>query len=122
VVNSSGHEVYTRALAAGFEVPERMSGTLMGGGVLDMPETTGYLAGPDATGLLVQGSGVCLLLNIAVVPEARGHGLGRAMTARAIPDGFAAGADTAILISSAAGRALYESMGFHLTWMYPGHL
>src|SRR5262249_14967911 len=65
-VNASEHDVYTRALAAGFEVPEKMFGTLMSGGVLGMPETTGYLAGPDvqptATGLLVRGSGVCLLL------------------------------------------------------------
>ena len=34
-----------------------MFGTLMGGGVLDLPETTGHLAGPKdrptATGLLV---------------------------------------------------------------------
>ena len=117
-VDASAHDVYTEALAAGFEAPEQMFGTLMGGGVLDLPETTGYLAGPEdrptATGFLVRGTGVCQLLNIAVVPEARGHGLGRAMTARAMADGFAAGADTAMLISSAAGQAMYESMGFRL--------
>jgi len=122
VVDASDQGIYTQALAAGFEAPEQMFGTLMGGGVLDMPETTGYLAGPGdrptATGLLVHGTDVCLLLNIAVVPGARGHGRGRAMTARAMADGFAAGADTAILISSAAGQAMYESMGFRLveTW------
>lgn len=121
-VGAAEHEVYTEALAAGFEVPVEMFGTLMAGGVLDMPETIGYLGGPAdrpaAVGAVVSASGVCLLLNIAVVPEARGRGLGRAMTARAMADGFASGAGTAILISSAAGRKLYESMGFRLaeTW------
>jgi ribosomal protein S18 acetylase RimI-like enzyme len=56
--------------------------------------------------------------NLAVVPRARGYGLGRAMTERVMEDGFAAGAETAYLHSSAAGRPLYESMGFRLvqTW------
>lgn len=118
VVGASGHDLYTDTMAAGFEAPRQIFGSLMGGGVLDMPEATGYLGGPadrpTSTGFLVLGAGVCLVLNIAVVPEARGHGLGRAMTARAMADGFAAGAGTAILTSSAVGRPLYESMGFRL--------
>ncbi|GAA4250438.1 hypothetical protein GCM10022255_039070 [Dactylosporangium darangshiense] len=120
--DAAEHDVYTRTVAAGFEAPAELFGTLMGADLLAMPKATAYLAGPPdrptGTGLLVRGSGVCVLFNIAVVPGARGHGLGRALTARAMSDGFAGGADTAVLISSPAGRALYESMGFRLveTW------
>lgn len=73
---------------------------------------------PVATGLGVLGDAVIGVYNIAVVPAARGGGLGRAMTARVLADGFAAGADVAYLNPSAAGRPLYESMGFRVvaTW------
>jgi ribosomal protein S18 acetylase RimI-like enzyme len=58
------------------------------------------------------------VFNIAVTPQARSRGLGRAMTARVMADGFAAGADTAYLHPSEAARPLYESMGFRVvqTW------
>ena len=63
-------------------------------------------------------SGVVGVFNIAVVPSARGRGLGRALTETVLRDGIAAGADAAYLHTSAMGRPLYESMGFTLveTW------
>ncbi|GAB3934187.1 GNAT family N-acetyltransferase [Micromonospora vulcania] len=121
-VCSAGSALYTDVLTAGFEVPEGAFGALMGGGVLDTPGFTGYLAEEDgrsvATGLGTEGDGAIGVFNIAVVPSARSRGLGRAMTARVMADGFAAGARTAYLHASAAGRPLYESMGFRLveTW------
>lgn len=58
------------------------------------------------------------VFNIAVVPSARGRGLGRALTEAALRDGVAAGADAAYLHASPMGRPLYEAMGFSLveTW------
>lgn len=111
-------DTYTEVLEKAFELPGGTFGTLMGGDVLDAPEHTGYLSGHDATGLGVRGNGMIGVFNIAVVPEARGQGLGRAMTSRVLADGFTAGASTAYLHTSEAGRPLYESMGFRLleTW------
>ncbi|MFI5934046.1 GNAT family N-acetyltransferase [Actinoplanes sp. NPDC051494] len=117
-VGAARSDAYTAALAAGFGVPDGVFGSLMGGGVLDAPGFTGYLAGepggPVATGLGVTGHGMVGVFNITVDPSRRGHGLGRAMTARVLADGFAAGCTTAYLQTSEDGRALYESMGFRL--------
>ncbi|TQS46150.1 GNAT family N-acetyltransferase [Cryptosporangium phraense] len=109
---------YTTALAHGFGVPSAAFGDLMGGDVLDTPGITGYLASasgrPVATGLGIRSGEMIGVFNVAVVPEARRRGLGRAMTARILSDGFAAGATTAYLQPSADGWTLYESMGFRV--------
>lgn len=112
VVGATGHEVYTATLTAAFGVPEGAFGALMGGDVLDAPGFSGYLVPGTATGFGVQGEGVVGVFNIGVVPERRGEGLGRAVTVRSMADGFAAGAGIAYLHASAAGRPLYESIGF----------
>ncbi|ASW55662.1 GNAT family N-acetyltransferase [Plantactinospora sp. KBS50] len=109
---------YTEILAQGFETPAGVFGSLMGGRVLDADPMTGYLAEtsgqPTGTGFGVLGPGVLGVFNIAVVPSARGRGLGRAITETVLRDGFAAGAEAAYLLPSAVGRGLYESMGFRL--------
>jgi GNAT superfamily N-acetyltransferase len=115
-VSAADAAAYTGALAAGFEAPAEVFAAVMGAGALDAPGFTGYLAEVDgqpvATGCGVRGDGVIGVFNITVVPSARRRGLGRAMTARVMADGFAAGAHTAYLNPSRAGRPLYESMGF----------
>ncbi|MGC4813279.1 GNAT family N-acetyltransferase [Micromonospora sp. DT228] len=121
-VRAAEADLYTDTLTRGFEAPEGTFGSLMGGGVLDADSITGYLAEesgrPVGTGLAMSTSGVVGVFNIAVVPSARGRGLGREITEAVLRDGIAAGADAAYLQSSAMGRALYESMGFGLveTW------
>ncbi|MEU8087086.1 GNAT family N-acetyltransferase [Micromonospora sp. NPDC049101] len=121
-VRAAEADLYTDTLTRGFEAPEGIFGSLMGGGVLDADSITGYLAEesgrPVGTGLGMSTSGVVGVFNIAVVPSARGRGLGRTITEAVLRDGIAAGADAAYLQSSAMGRALYESMGFGLveTW------
>jgi ribosomal protein S18 acetylase RimI-like enzyme len=117
-VSAADSEAYTRGLAAGFGVPAAAFGSLMGGGVLDAPEFTGYLAAvggqPLATGFGARTDGAVGVFNISVAPSARRRGLGRAMTARVLRDGFAAGAATAYLQPTAAAQALYQSMGFRV--------
>ncbi|MGI5522393.1 GNAT family N-acetyltransferase [Micromonospora sp. CA-259024] len=121
-VSAAEHDLYTETLTESFEAPEGVFGSLMGGGVLDAAPFTGYLAEesgrPTGTGLGMRTSGVVGVFNIAVVPSARGRGLGRVLTETVLRDGIAAGADAAYLQSSAMGRPLYESMGFALveTW------
>jgi ribosomal protein S18 acetylase RimI-like enzyme len=116
-VGSATSEAYAAALAEGFGSPPDDFGSLMWGGVLDAPGFTGYLIAasgqPDATGLGIDSpGGVVGVYNIAVVPRVRRQGMGRALTARVLADGFAAGADLAYLQASTDGRPLYESMGF----------
>ncbi|WP_436758574.1 GNAT family N-acetyltransferase [Streptosporangium sp. V21-05] len=117
-VGAAESDLYTEALTRGFEAPEGIFGSLMGGGVLDADPVTGYLAEesgrPIGTGLGIRTPGVVGVFNIAVVPAARGRGLGRAITEAVLLDGVATGADAAYLHTSAMGRPLYESMGFRL--------
>ncbi|MEU4680328.1 GNAT family N-acetyltransferase [Micromonospora sp. NPDC023737] len=117
-VGAAESELYTEILTQGFEAPEGTFGELMGGGVLDADPITGYLAEesgrPAGTGLGIVTNGMVGVFNIAVVPSARGRGLGRSITETVLLDGIAAGADAAYLQASAMGRPLYESMGFRL--------
>ncbi|WP_433124888.1 GNAT family N-acetyltransferase [Micromonospora sp. CA-240977] len=110
--------LYTDTLTRGFEAPDGAFGSLMGGGVLDADPVAGYLAEesgrPVGTGLGLLTSGVVGVFNIAVLPAARGRGVGRAITEAVLRDGIAAGAEAAYLQSSAMGRPLYEAMGFRL--------
>lgn len=56
------------------------------------------------------------LKSIAVHPDARGQGLGKAVTARLSRDLFAQGCDVVSLgmyATNTAGRALYDALGFH---------
>ncbi|MCG5452166.1 GNAT family N-acetyltransferase [Micromonospora hortensis] len=121
-VGAAENDLYTDALTRSFEVPEGLFGSLMGGAVLDADPITGYLAEesgrPVGTGLGMRTAGVIGVFNIAVVPSARGRGLGRVITETVLRDGIAAGADAAYLHTSVMGRPLYESMGFTLveTW------
>ncbi|MFI5928544.1 GNAT family N-acetyltransferase [Micromonospora sp. NPDC051543] len=115
-VGAADSDRYTDVLTRGFEVPDGLFGSLMGGAVLDAERIDGYLYEEDGqalgTGMGMRHRGVVGVFNIAVVPDARGRGLGRAITEKVVRDAIAAGADAAYLQSSALGRPLYESMGF----------
>lgn len=61
---------------------------------------------------------------VGVRPEFRNRGFGRAVTARAIGDGAAGGAGTAVLQATPAGLPVYTGMGFtkagdYLLWDFP---
>ncbi|WP_422768793.1 GNAT family N-acetyltransferase [Plantactinospora sp. WMMC1484] len=121
-VGAAESDLYTEALARGFEVPADAFGSLFGGGLLDTEPLTGYLTGesgrPTGTGLGIRTRSAVGVFNIAVVPAARRRGLGRTITEAVLRDGVAAGADAVYLHASAMGRPLYESMGLrHVeTW------
>ncbi|MEU8181241.1 GNAT family N-acetyltransferase [Micromonospora sp. NPDC049044] len=117
-VRAAESDRYTETLTRSFEAPDGAFGALVGGGVLDADQVSGYLAEesgrPVGTGLGLRTAGVLGVFNIAVVPSARGRGLGRAITEAVLRDGVAAGTEAAYLQSSEMGRPLYETMGFRL--------
>ncbi|QWS34958.1 GNAT family N-acetyltransferase [Curtobacterium aetherium] len=107
---------YTGAVADGFGMAAAAFGTVFGGDLLDDPLVTGYLV--RSAGRVV-GSGLGVVAgdavgvhNIAVVPDRRGRGFGRAVSERVVRDGFAGGATAAFLVSSTEGLPLYRSLGF----------
>jgi ribosomal protein S18 acetylase RimI-like enzyme len=86
-------------------------------------DTTILLAGPGPDGLAVlrfreaiwADALECYLAELYVVPERRGHGLGRALMEAAIETARAEGAthmDLGTGEDDTAARALYESLGF----------
>jgi ribosomal protein S18 acetylase RimI-like enzyme len=91
--------------------------------LLDTAHTAVLLAGDGPDGLAVLrfrpaiwSSGLeCYLAELYVVPERRGHGLGRALMETALDEARRRGADTMDLgtdESDVAARRLYESLGF----------
>jgi GNAT superfamily N-acetyltransferase len=67
---------------------------------------------PVACGSLLLAEGVAGLYNIGVLPDRQGAGVGTAMTAALMGEARAAGAETGILWSSAAGLQCYRRLGF----------
>jgi ribosomal-protein-alanine acetyltransferase len=68
-----------------------------------------------AFGVMMLGPGEAQLLNLSVVPDARRHGLGRALLERFVADARRAGAEQMFLEVRASNRpaiGLYEAAGF----------
>jgi ribosomal protein S18 acetylase RimI-like enzyme len=123
-VSGAQARVYVSTLTAGFESPIGLFGDVFTGPMLDTEGLTAYLVEVDgqpvATGLSVLTGGQVGLFNIATRPTHRGLGYGRAVTERAMRDGFAAGASAAFLTTTVSGLSLYESVGFSTVenWTY----
>jgi GNAT superfamily N-acetyltransferase len=69
-----------------------------------------------AVGFTIDGS--TGIFSVATPEEHRGRGYGAAITARAVSDGFAAGADLAGLQSSPMGESVYRRLGFRVVETY----
>ena len=67
---------------------------------------------PVATATLVLAGGIAGIHDVSTVPEARGRGIGTAMTAAALQAAHAQGFEIAFLQPSPMGRPLYERLGF----------
>ena len=102
--------------AAGFEIPADFLAAIY---LLEVAELEGiqyYLARSDgcdvstAVGFTVEET--VGIFNVATPPEHRGHGYGAAITAQAVRDGFAGGAELGWLQSSAMGESVYRRLGF----------
>jgi len=67
---------------------------------------------PVAAAGLFAAAGVAGIYNVATVPEARGRGIGRAITSAALAEAVVRGEDTAVLGSSEMGFPVYSRLGF----------
>jgi GNAT superfamily N-acetyltransferase len=67
---------------------------------------------PVGAAALFEGAGVAGIYNVCTVPEARGRGIGGAVTAAAIDAAVAHGLRTAVLGASEMGYPVYRRLGF----------
>lgn len=67
---------------------------------------------PVGTSLGVLGEGTVGIFNVATLPDARGRGVGRAVTLAAMRDAAEHGAGMAVLQSSPISHSVYERLGF----------
>lgn len=122
VRDEAGLAVATSVAAAGFEAPPEMLAALFTPEVAAAPGLSIYVARaegrPVSTATAWLGDGGVGIFNVATPPEHRGRGYGRAVTARAVEDGFASGAELAWLQSSAMGEPVYRKMGFRQVETY----
>jgi ribosomal protein S18 acetylase RimI-like enzyme len=122
VRDEDGLSVAATTAAAGFEVPIEPMAALFTLSVAEMPAVSIYVAHADrrpvSTATAWSGAGGVGIFNVATPPEYRGRGYGRAITAKAITDGFSAGADLAWLQSSLLGERVYRAMGFRQVETY----
>jgi ribosomal protein S18 acetylase RimI-like enzyme len=73
---------------------------------------------PAGIAMTVVSHGVAGIYWVGCTEEARGHGLGRAVTAAAVNAGLDMGAETASLQASPMGEGLYRKMGFETVFDY----
>jgi ribosomal protein S18 acetylase RimI-like enzyme len=114
--------VAAEVAAAGFEAPPGIVADLFGPDIAASPGYSFYLAEVDgmpvSTATAWHGVDGVGIFNVATPPAHRGRGYGRAVTARAVEDGFEAGADLAWLQASPLGEPLYHAMGFRSVATY----
>ena len=83
-------------------------------------ETTcylGFVSGqPVTTAVLHKRGSVPGIYAVATIPRARRQGFGRAITERAVVDGFEAGCRVSFLQATEMGRPIYEAVGYR--WVF----
>lgn len=73
----------------------------------------GFLgAKPVGTSLMLPDSGVAGIFGVATLPEARGLGIGKAMTRWAMLEGKKSGFQAATLVATPMGEPVYQKLGF----------
>jgi ribosomal protein S18 acetylase RimI-like enzyme len=109
-------DLHLDLVVEGFEAPAEVFAAFRGGRLLRSDCVRAYVVEADgrpvATALSMTIGDHVGVFDVATAPAYRGRGYGRALTARAVADGFEAGARTALLQSSEAGLSVYERLGF----------
>lgn len=122
VRDAAGLAVAATLAAEGFEVPRKHLVALFTPDVAATPGLSIYVARasgrPVSTATVWIGDGSVGIFNVATPPEHRGRGYGRAVTTKAVAEGFSSGADLAWLQASPLGEPVYRAMGFRLVETY----
>jgi len=117
-VMSDESALYRTTMAAGYEGPEEIFSVLAGRSLMEHVSMRAYVTEaegvPVATSFGVQVDDLVGVFNIAVPPQHRRRGYGRATTAAVLSDAYKNGARTAFLHASPMGVPLYQAMGFRL--------
>jgi hypothetical protein len=115
--------LHAQVAAASFEVPLEVFLQLTTPEVLATPGVRCYLGEanglPVTTGLGVKLGSSVAIFNVATPQEHRRRGYGAAVTARAVADGLAAGAQWSWLQASTDGYPVYERLGFRTIESWP---
>lgn len=109
-----GH-VFLRSLMEGFSIEPSPAG-VPPEVRFSLPDLTRYLGlvdgVPVATAAVYTHCRVAGIYAVSTVPKARRRGYGRAVTERAVLDGFSSGCTVSFLQSTVMGRPMYEGMGY----------
>jgi ribosomal protein S18 acetylase RimI-like enzyme len=111
-------EKWTHAFTIGYEIPVSVGNFLFDslvhlGFELPWRHYLGWLAGePVACSSLLLSAGVAGIFAVATVPEARGSGLGTALTLAPLRDARDMGYRIGVLGSSEKGLGVYQRIGF----------
>ena len=126
VRDAATYRTYCDTLAAGFDAPAEFADAwfrLVDLGFGDELPLRMFLARtvpdgrPVATCMAVLAGDTVGLYSIGTLADARGRGIGRAMTLTAMRTGYDAGCRTALLEATDAGYPLYISLGFRTITM-----
>jgi len=118
VVSEESLRTWTNIFIKGYELPavwESMSFELWLKFGLDFPMRNylGYLNGkPVSTSTVFYGGGAAGIYDVSTLPEARGKGLGAALTLQPLLDARAMGYRIGVLQSSDMGFNVYKKLGF----------
>jgi len=112
-------DTFGRTFVEAFELPDRAGQAwvdathAVGVGTTPWELYVGRLDGrPVATTMLFCGAGVATVLAIGTVPEARGRGIGAAITLAGLADAREAGYRYGVLFATDLGAPVYRRLGF----------
>ena len=120
VKNVSQLATWSHICAAGFGMPADAEaiwlswfGSMGIGSDIPIRHYIGWWKGePVATSTVLFAAGVAGIYNVATLPEARGRGIGAALTIAPLRDALLAGYQVSILQSSEMGLGVYSRIGF----------
>jgi GNAT superfamily N-acetyltransferase len=110
---------WVQVMSVGFGLPKEAESRLLElfSSVAPEPPLQTYLAlsdgRPVATAQLFVGAGVAGIYNVTCLPDARGRGIGAAITRAPMQEARRQGCDLAILQASQLGYPVYRRLGFH---------
>lgn len=115
-----GLRALVETAAAGFAMPIQSAEAFTPPWLVEREGVTYFLGTledrPVGTAVAMRGDDAVGIFMVATVEDARGRGVGAALTTHAVRSGFDAGARFAFLQSSVLGYGVYKRLGFRTVW------